>query len=245
MRRARARRPRLPLPRPGTCCAIVGRHGHTRTVCFASFSAALLLLSLTRSWLRTTRRQHSCRQILEALTDGGRYNPPGPNYDDLNPADIPYLATTTGPWQCFKGDISLIPNFWSGWVADGVVSNVQVCFSCGGCLDCFHATTHMGCTRRYPRASLHCAHAAAACGPYPYPDHAGHDVLDVLRQHGLLHPGRLHPPLRLQQVPGLPSFLFCAFSVLCSACSPRSFFVLCCRSNWRRTKRSGRASYRM
>jgi hypothetical protein len=178
MRRARARRPRLPLPRAGTSftgpylgpCRVRCTRRLCR-VCRSTFTLSLSLsLSLTHSWLRTTRRQHSCRQILEALTDGGRYNPPGPNYDDLNPADIPYLATTTGPWQCFKGDISLIPNFWSGWVADGVVSNVQVCFALANMwrlFSLFHATTHVRCTRYYPRASHLCA-PAAACGPYPF-----------------------------------------------------------------------------
>jgi hypothetical protein len=58
---------------------------------------------------------HYHAQIIAAETDGGVYNPPTPTYDDVNPAGIPYVLTTPGPWVCMKGDISLVPNYWSSW----------------------------------------------------------------------------------------------------------------------------------
>ena len=69
---------------------------------------------------------HYHAQIIEAKTDEGRYNPPDPYYDEVTPAGLRYLATTTGPYQCMKGDISVIPNYWSGWKSETVQSNVRI-----------------------------------------------------------------------------------------------------------------------
>ena len=65
--------------------------------------------------------------IMEAVTDGGRYNPPSGTYDDFVGAGIPYLFTSPGPYLCMKGDISLIPNYWSTWEGPSkVMSNIYI-----------------------------------------------------------------------------------------------------------------------
>ena len=69
---------------------------------------------------------HYHAQMVQAVTDEGRYNPPNPYYDEVTKAGIRYVATTTGPYQCMKGDISLIPNYWSGWKSEKVKSNIAL-----------------------------------------------------------------------------------------------------------------------
>jgi len=70
---------------------------------------------------------HYHAAIIESVTDGGRYNPPSPTYDDFIVAGLPYLSTTPGPFACMKADISLIPNYWSGWRgSQKVFSHVMV-----------------------------------------------------------------------------------------------------------------------
>ena len=69
---------------------------------------------------------HYHAQMVQAVTDEGRYNPPNPYYDEVTKAGTRYVATTTGPYQCMKGDISLIPNYWSGWVSERVKSNIVI-----------------------------------------------------------------------------------------------------------------------
>ena len=66
---------------------------------------------------------HYHAAINEAVTDGGRYNPPSPTYDDFIQAGMPYLFTTPGPYVCLKGDISLIPNYWANWRGEQKVAS--------------------------------------------------------------------------------------------------------------------------
>ena len=65
--------------------------------------------------------------IMEAVTDGGRYNPPTATYDDFIQDGLPYLFTSPGPYLCMRGDISQVPNYWSTWEGEQkVMSNIYV-----------------------------------------------------------------------------------------------------------------------
>ena len=67
---------------------------------------------------------HYHAQILQVTTDGGVYSTPQTTTDNKG---ISYVATTTGPWQCLKGDISVIPNYWNYWKGpESIASHVSV-----------------------------------------------------------------------------------------------------------------------
>jgi hypothetical protein len=70
---------------------------------------------------------HYHSALIEAVTDKGRYNPPTPTYDDFIHEGMPYLASTTGPYMCLKGDIGTIVNYWSNWRGEQKVqSNIYI-----------------------------------------------------------------------------------------------------------------------
>ena len=70
---------------------------------------------------------HYHSALIEAVTDKGRYNPPTPTYDDFISEGMAYLASTTGPYNCVKGDLGAIVNYWSNWRGEQKVqSNIYV-----------------------------------------------------------------------------------------------------------------------